>query len=434
MSFSIPYLEHPLIQQGGINNTTSPLKLYQKADTRSAVVAVLPEGGFITPRYFSKSKRWLYLRYNNTDAVTQAKFINTNYYNISGFILDSTSLKWSTALSFTLFIVYTFWFPAHHKNKHRRQIQVINNEREKTTLALKDEIRNYKDLYTKAQNDCRSVNSKLNETQQAHKADKQASERRLKEAESYHSTKQREFEVKLEELESKQIAIQQASQLRFEQEIEKEYQIKRKADIYEMQASFDTLSRVHQKALDDAEVFDVPIRDENFENMLKGREFEICIAKHLVQSGYKLLEWTPDKGAISGLMPESNQNPDLIVASPNGQKIAVECKYIGSSFDRDEHPIGWSQEYQAIRYQKYGDDNNIPVWMALGIDLTQDQAPSNPNKIIAIPLATLMADIKCKRFTKKVNGKIKHFSVCVCTEAFLNDYALEKNTMKISLS
>jgi len=93
-------------------------------------------------------------------------------------------------------------------------------------------------------------------------------------------------------------------------DIEKEFKIVRKPTIEEMKRSYRNLKCEYEKygaaikkAVAGVKILGYDMKDKNFENILKGREFEICIATLLTKNlGYNILEWTPGKGSISTLM------------------------------------------------------------------------------------------------------------------------------------
>ena len=112
------------------------------------------------------------------------------------------------------------------------------------------------------------------------------------------------------------------------------------------------------------------------ESEIKGLEFEKFIVKLFPTKYYELLEWTSDKKAGS-IYAKSNENPDLIFATKeknhigvfeysktNNNVFAVECKFRASLYnDRVE----LCTDQQVFRYQNFGTDNNMDVFIVLGL-------------------------------------------------------------------
>lgn len=140
--------------------------------------------------------------------------------------------------------------------------------------------------------------------------------------------------------------------------------------------------------------FDVDYNDARFNSILKGRKFEICVAKALADGeGCEILEWTPDKGFLSNLNVKQNGNPDLVLKSRDGAVFAVECKYrsgYANAKGFKHYPgrwISWASKSQATRYSEFASKRNIPVYVALGVF----QDAENPDKKLVVPLASLIS-------------------------------------------
>ena len=119
--------------------------------------------------------------------------------------------------------------------------------------------------------------------------------------------------------------------------------------------------------------------------------FEIRMASYFKKSlGFRIVNWTPDKGILSGIFVESNLHPDLLLATPSGEQFAVECKYIGSQpihinkLNMTE-AITWAKEKQAPRYADFGRERDIPVWIAIG-----HLGPADaPNRVFLTPVEVI---------------------------------------------
>jgi hypothetical protein len=187
-------------------------------------------------------------------------------------------------------------------------------------------------------------------------------------------------------------------------EVKEELNTNHAATIHEMDASFKNLSSKYQKAVKDAKIMDVDLKHYNFESILKGRQFEICIAKSLTSiSGFKLKEWTPDKGIGSNVFVESNLNPDLVFADRMGNEFAIECKFKGKigSFTT----VAWSSVKQGRRYEKFQQTRNIPVWVAIGVE-------GNAEKPALISLVLLDDLIKASFDNNPFDDKSKYYNFC----------------------
>ena len=115
-------------------------------------------------------------------------------------------------------------------------------------------------------------------------------------------------------------------------------------------------------------------------NKRKGDDFEKFIVKILVRNKYlKLKDWTGDK-YIDGIYSKTNQNPDLIVKSNLAgkyQTFAIECKW-RNNFRGNAVKI--AEEQQLKRYKKYQSEQEITVYITLGIGGT----PSSPDELYII--------------------------------------------------
>lgn len=159
----------------------------------------------------------------------------------------------------------------------------------------------------------------------------------------------------------------------------------------------DAMKVNYRKTLEDSRVFDVDHLCTDFENILKGRMFETCVALYMTKtSGFKLINWTPDKGVLSDLRVEANLHPDLLIEDKIKQPIFVECKFKGSGAIVDikklkmKQAITWAKVYQADRYERISREQKIPCWVAIGL---KGNAAS-PDRVFLVPLPELQANSK----------------------------------------
>lgn len=200
-----------------------------------------------------------------------------------------------------------------------------------------------------------------------------------------------------ESLEQQLITLDIASNQRFEElsmllreQVEKESYERYQVTIDEMAQSYERLYQRYEQVVSEAKEMGIDFFDKNYESILKGRRYEICVATDLVRDNlFEILEWTPDKGFESNIPVASNTNPDLVVESANGEVIAIECKFrSGYFFKSTSNEISWSNVNQVRRYQDFESSRRIPVYIALGFG----GVPQNPdnhyivfmNDIIAI--------------------------------------------------
>jgi len=179
-------------------------------------------------------------------------------------------------------------------------------------------------------------------------------------------------------------------QVEFEKGLKSEFSIERESTIKDMKASYEALSQRYNDAIVNAKVFDVDIHNVDFDRLLKGRLFEICIAELLTKKhGFTLLEWTPDKGFGKKIFVAANLHPDLVFANKAGEQFAVECKYRSGfgpfKVDKFYDAVSWCKAKSLINYQRFARKRKINVWVALGV--TGD--PRKPDVLGFIPLHTL---------------------------------------------
>lgn len=127
------------------------------------------------------------------------------------------------------------------------------------------------------------------------------------------------------------------------------------------------------------------------ENVKKGRMFEEFVVKKFDKEYFKIMIWQSDK-SIEGMHADANQDPDLVVRLTKNSgyyKFAVECKYRTKIETEKKFEIITNSQF--LRYKKYGLENNMPVFIVLGVGGTAN----NPNELFIIPLKDLEdSDIK----------------------------------------
>lgn len=136
-------------------------------------------------------------------------------------------------------------------------------------------------------------------------------------------------------------------------------------------------------------------RKQSDENKEKGLAFEKFITQKFDRKYFKLLEWTSDK-SHNGVHAEANKHPDLLwqfKLRNETHKFAVECKYRSHLISNQ---IEVCSERQLSNYRQYASNNNIPVFVVVGMG----GAPEQPNYLYIIPLQKLT---KCHLHIQELN-------------------------------
>jgi hypothetical protein len=126
-------------------------------------------------------------------------------------------------------------------------------------------------------------------------------------------------------------------------------------------------------------VFDVDFDSGNYENLLKGRLYEIFFAKRLLEnSSFEILRWTSDKGFEQGVKVKSNGDPDFLIQYGADLIFAVECKYRSNYYAKQKpKKIEWGYTWQCDRYKAFQHEENTPVFLALGLEGKPDKPKHN---------------------------------------------------------
>ncbi|WP_196160720.1 hypothetical protein [Reinekea sp. G2M2-21] len=193
---------------------------------------------------------------------------------------------------------------------------------------------------------------------------------------------------KTEDVQQLKLAFeQQERKLRdqFEQEaneIERRFQQEHHVEIGRMQEAyerlknqFELLNQQYQQIKSEGLVFDIDYDSKKYENLLKGRLYEIHFAKSLLEDlKFEVLSWTSDKGFENGIVVKSNGDPDFIIQYNQELTFAVECKYRSNFYARKKPlRIEWGDTWQAERYLEFQRTRQVPVFVAVGIEGPPDQ-------------------------------------------------------------
>lgn len=155
------------------------------------------------------------------------------------------------------------------------------------------------------------------------------------------------------------------------------------------------------KAIQDAELkmaglnikAETEIVDQNKKN---GNDFEKFVVQKFDKKYFKIKNWAGDK-FVNGRYAETTPQPDLLIEFKLKDKIrffAVECKW-----RKNERNGGFefATTEQLERYRKYEMENNIPVFVAIGMG----GEGSDPAQLFIIPLKKLKYNFITPDYLKK---------------------------------
>ena len=120
----------------------------------------------------------------------------------------------------------------------------------------------------------------------------------------------------------------------------------------------------------------------------------------------KVKEWRGDK-FTDGIYAESTKYPDIEIEfslKDTKKLFAVECKWRKGYF---QDGIQWARKEQIFIYKRYSEENNIPVFVVIGVG----RYPDNPEDVFVIPLDDLTEPFLTLDFLSKYRrlDKNKYF-------------------------
>ncbi|VAX01221.1 hypothetical protein MNBD_GAMMA22-3093 [hydrothermal vent metagenome] len=346
------------------NTSDHSIALYPIKDGTSHGAVDMAAYSTLSYQYSGKSSKWQYIRLNNHTYSIRSKHVDIGYEFYNVFIQHN----WvNVVLNGIALIALSLITLLLSKNKHKQ-----------TKISLQESNENYKDEVSFYKKQATDISSEY-----------QILSGKFKQ---YHDKKEKErYKQQLKDL------------------FEKESTARYKTTLAEMQSSYSTLSTKFKKIKQEAAIFGINFDDPIYERLLKGRRYEICVARNLVKNNkFSILEWTPDKGFDTGIKVESNGNPDLVIKNQSGYEFAIECKYRSGCYRREiKDEISWGALYQAKRYQYFSSKRNIPVYIALGY-LGE---PTMPKKHFLISLEKLLLNSREDNYYKKATQVIINESV-----------------------
>lgn len=326
--------KYPLV----VNLNEKPAKLLLKPDASSKVVDTLEKGESARLKHYSGTRNWLYIELNDRQYVVHHSRVEDGYLSFLWFKFSRMESKLVLAALCILLNLFGYYLYVGYKQRYLKK-ELARRNTEISSLFVGN-MQLQENVSRLSENE-RSLTSKVDSLNYSHK-------------------------VEIDKLKSENYAVKKEYAERLMSEVKEELNANHAATIDEMDISFKNLSSKYQKAVADAKIMDVDLKHYNFESILKGRQFEICIAKSLTDiSGFKLKEWTPDKGIGSKIFVESNLNPDLVFEDRMGNEFAIECKFRGKVGYKST--IIWSSVEQANRYRKFQQMRTMPVWVAVGV-------------------------------------------------------------------
>lgn len=330
-----------------MNPGAADLKLYPIDPTAKTPIAVLRPQEWLQYDYSGSSGKWLYVSSDGQTAVVRGGVVELGIEVFGRFI---SVAQWLVLLALIPIAGILL------ARRRRVQKQLVVKQRQYAQRAEANE-----ELITLLQHEVMLLQSKLSTAEQ----EARAGEATIT-AQKTHL--ERQSQAKLDAVKKYQDALST------NQSLWDEFRQRKNVEVKDLEQSLERVSQEFEQLISHVRYYDVEYRDPKFESLLKGRQFEIAMARLFRDElGCKILEWTPDKGTVFNLKTEQNGNPDLLLESPSGQRFAVECKF-RSVCAHDETGelfkpklINWASPFQGKRYADYGRTMNLNVYVALGL-------------------------------------------------------------------
>jgi hypothetical protein len=121
-----------------------------------------------------------------------------------------------------------------------------------------------------------------------------------------------------------------------------------------------------------------------FTNYHKGLLFERYVQGKFPGNEWIMVNATKDLHKKFRRFVESDAHPDFVFRKRgSGKTIAVECKYRSEYVSGTRGDVGvWWKNEQGKRYVRYGQENNTPVYIAIGVGGN----PQSPKMLSFVPL------------------------------------------------
>jgi hypothetical protein len=134
----------------------------------------------------------------------------------------------------------------------------------------------------------------------------------------------------------------------------------------------------------------------------KGNDFEKYVVEKFNKKYFKLKEWAGDK-YVNGTYAETTLHPDLVLEfklKGETRTFAVECKWRKNLYNNG---VEFANNDQLARYRKFAKQQNIAVWVAVGVG----GEASNPKSVSIIPLSEIETTFLSLELLKKYNHNIE---------------------------
>lgn len=381
------WLHLPGVAYGGINHQHEATRLFSAPDGRLDPVAYLQPGEFASYLYSGEEGAFHYIRHNDKTLNVHHSRITLGYVQLfDRWVVTEQAVTWAIKSVLSLALVLGLFFL-------KLAFVSVKNRRKKKLYNYRPESRRPQPMVSESESQA-TITKTTQPFRDAPEQERMVSESAMR---ALLSEQEKRHRAELAEKERRhQVEIaRKVAEVKEQARIEVDKMEKRvyTASLASMRESLAELNALYEKTIRDGRVFDVDFKHEKFENMLKGRKFEICMADYFEKKlGMTIVNWSPDKGLLNGNWVESNLHPDLLLRSKSGELFAVECKYRGQIVKRCEEAwhedcVEWASTSQAIRYSVHSKENGLPVWVAIGL---QGDA-SSPQQIFMAQIESLFA-------------------------------------------
>lgn len=109
--------------------------------------------------------------------------------------------------------------------------------------------------------------------------------------------------------------------------------------------------------------------------LIIGKQFEDHVESLFNERVFKLVEKTHSPQTNTKRFVESSLKPDFIWRfEPTKERFAVECKFrTEKSINKDDR-LSWTSPAQLQRYREFQNNEKIPVFVVIGLELPPDDA------------------------------------------------------------
>jgi len=373
------------------NNTVS---LFVKPTTKILPKYNLGKGDYAKYQYLSKSGQWIYVLYKGEVLTAKTDQLRVKYIKYKSNFISTLSIYLSIIVSLLFFVITLFKVKISSSSSKKmsilngqylqdiKKLSILNDQHLLGITRLDKRLIERQKVLNTIVDDCDFFKNKCSLV------------------ESENKKLQKRIKAFKEELDSAEIVKQQVIK-KLKQELDEFYKEESLTIVHpsitDMKTSEARLVTQLDKQVQEGLIFGVDFKHDRYENILKGRKFEIFIATWLTKElGFEIEEWSPDKGFEQDILVKSNLNPDLIVSNSTGEKFGIECKYRSKYFKQNETEFSWGTTYQGKRYERFQGEKNYPVYVCLGVFGTAD----NPESFSMLSIKKLIDKSFKKKFSK----------------------------------